>query len=155
MNDRIEKCVEINAPVSRVWKALTDHREFSTWFRVRLDGPFVPGQPSRGNITYPGYEHLRWEATIQKMEPERYFSFTWRPYAADPTRDYSGEEPTLRRVHAREDRQGHAAARGRKRVRQDSARPSRRGLPNEHRRLGRADEKHLAPCPTSGIASFR
>ncbi len=47
MSDRIEKRVEINAPVSRVWRALTDHVEFGEWFRVKLDGPFVPGQVSQ------------------------------------------------------------------------------------------------------------
>jgi uncharacterized protein YndB with AHSA1/START domain len=95
MNDRIEKTIELKSPVSRVWRALTDHREFGAWFRVRLDGPFVPGQVTRGQITYPGYEHLRWEAVIQKMEPERLFSFTWHPYAIDPKADYSKEPPTL------------------------------------------------------------
>ena len=95
MSDRIEKTIELNASVSRVWRALTDHREFGTWFRVRLDGPFVPGQVSRGQITYPGYEHIRWEAVVQKMEPERLFSFTWHPYAVDPKEDYSKEPPTL------------------------------------------------------------
>jgi uncharacterized protein YndB with AHSA1/START domain len=95
MSDRIEKTIDIRAPVSRVWKALTDHREFGTWFRVRIDEPFVPGEVSRGHITYPGYEHVRWEAVIQRMEPERLFSFTWHPYAVDPKVDYSGEPPTL------------------------------------------------------------
>src|ERR1700737_4055918 len=95
MSDRIEKTIELKAPVSRVWRALTDHHEFGTWFRVRLDGPFVPGQVSRGQITYPGYEHLKWEAVVQKMEPERLFSFTWHPYAVDPKADYSKETPTL------------------------------------------------------------
>jgi uncharacterized protein YndB with AHSA1/START domain len=95
MSDRIEKTIELRAPVSRVWRALTDHREFGEWFRVRLEGPFVPGQVSRGRITYPGYEHLRWEAVVQRMEPERLFSFTWHPYAVDPKMDYSGEPPTL------------------------------------------------------------
>jgi uncharacterized protein YndB with AHSA1/START domain len=95
MTDRIEKRLELRAPVSRVWRALTDHREFGEWFRVALEGPFAPGQIARGNMTYPGYEHLRWEATIQRMEPERLFSFTWRPYAIDPAVDYSGETPTL------------------------------------------------------------
>ena len=87
---------ELNAPISRVWLALTDHREFGTWFRVRLDGQFVPGQVSRGQITYPGYEHIRWEAIVQRMEPERLFSFTWHPYAIDPNEDYSGEPPTTK-----------------------------------------------------------
>jgi uncharacterized protein YndB with AHSA1/START domain len=95
MSDLIEKTTELRAPLSRVWRALTDHHEFGQWFRVRLDGPFVPGQVSRGRITYPGYEHLRWEAVVQKMEPERLFSFTWHPYAVDPNTDYSGEPSTL------------------------------------------------------------
>ena len=95
MSDRIEKTIELKAPVSRVWRALTDHQEFGTWFRVRLDGPFVPGQVSRGHIAYPGYEHIRWEAVVQKMEPERLFSFTWHPCAIDPNQDYSGEPSTL------------------------------------------------------------
>jgi uncharacterized protein YndB with AHSA1/START domain len=95
MTDRIEKTIELKAPISRVWRALTDHREFSAWFRVRLDGPFVPGQVSRGQITYPGYEHVRWEAVVQEIEPERLFSFTWHPYAVDPKQDYSDEASTL------------------------------------------------------------
>src|ERR1700680_759978 len=94
-NDRIEKRIELKAPVSRVWNALTDYRKFGEWFRVKLDGPFVPGQVSRGQITYPGYEHLRWEAVVRKIEPERLFSFTWHPYAIDPNEGYSGEPPTL------------------------------------------------------------
>jgi len=32
---------------------------------------------------------------VQKMEPERLFSFTWHPYAIDPKIDYSAETPTL------------------------------------------------------------
>jgi len=95
MEDRIEKTIELKAPLARVWRALTDHREFGKWFRVRLDGPFVPGQVSRGQITHPGYEHVRWEAVVQKIEPERLFSFTWHPYALDPDKDYSGEPQTL------------------------------------------------------------
>lgn len=95
MNDRVEKRIELTASISRVWRALTDYREFGEWFRVKLDGPFVPGQVSTGHITYPGYEHLKWEAVIQKIEPERLFSFTWHPYAVDPTVDYSQEPATL------------------------------------------------------------
>lgn len=93
--DRIEKRIELKVPPSRVWRALTDHREFGEWFRVKLEGPFVPGKVSRGQITHPGYEHVKWEAVVQKMEPERLFSFTWHPYAIDPKIDYSHETPTL------------------------------------------------------------
>src|SRR5690606_29950326 len=95
MNDRIEKRIELAAPVSRVWRALTDHREFGEWFRVELEAPFAPGQESRGHITYPGYEHIQWRAVVRDMVPERLFSFTWHPYAIEPGVDYSGEPPTL------------------------------------------------------------
>ena len=95
MADRIEKKIELKVPVSRVWRALTDYREFGEWFRVKLDGPFVPGAVSRGHITWPGYEHLQWEAVVKAMEPERLFSFTWHPYAVDPKMDYSKEPQTL------------------------------------------------------------
>jgi uncharacterized protein YndB with AHSA1/START domain len=95
MSDRIEKHIELRAPVSKVWRALTDHREFGTWFRVKLDQPFKAGSPSTGHITYPGYEHLKWEANVKSIEPETYFAFTWHPYAVDPDHDYSAEPPTL------------------------------------------------------------
>ena len=94
-NNRIEKKVEIKAPLPRVWRALTDHSQFGEWFRVKLDAPFVPGEASTGYITWPGYEHLKWEAVVQDVEPETYFSFTWHPYAIDPATDYSEETPTL------------------------------------------------------------
>ena len=95
MENRVEKRIELKAPVARVWRALTDYREFGEWFRVKLDGPFVAGEISRGHITHPGYEHVKWEVVVQKMEAERLFSFTWHPYAVDPKIDYSKETPTL------------------------------------------------------------
>jgi len=95
MENTIEKRIELKAPVSRVWRALTDYKEFGEWFRVKLEGPFIAGQTARGQITWPGYEHVVWQAVIQKMEPERLFSFTWHPYTVDPGVDYSKETPTL------------------------------------------------------------
>jgi uncharacterized protein YndB with AHSA1/START domain len=95
MTDRIEKNIELNAPVERVWRALADHEEFGQWFRVKLDGPFVPGEASTGHMTYPGYEHIAWNARVVEMERPRLLSFTWHPYAIDPDKDYSDEQPTL------------------------------------------------------------
>lgn len=95
MQDKIEKRIELKAPVSRVWRALTDYREFSEWFRVKLEGPFVPGRVTSGNVTSKGYEHIKLEATVKELKPESLFSFTWHPYAADPKVDYSKETPTL------------------------------------------------------------
>jgi uncharacterized protein YndB with AHSA1/START domain len=95
MEYRIEKQIELKAPKARVWRALTDHQEFGAWFGVQLERPFVLGEVSRGQITYPGYEHLKWEARVTRMEPQSVFAFTWHPYAVDPKTDYSQETPTL------------------------------------------------------------
>ncbi len=93
--DRIEKQIELKAPVARVWRALTDHKEFGEWFRVNLEGPFVLGETTRGKITCPGYDHLVMEVVVQKMEPERLFSYTWHPTAVEPDVDSSKEPATL------------------------------------------------------------
>lgn len=106
MLNKIEKHIELKAPIARVWRALSDYREFGEWFRVALEGPFVPGEISRGHMTYPGYEHLKWEAVIQRMEPQRLFSYTWHPYAIDPNIDYSGETPTLVEFRLEESKTG-------------------------------------------------
>jgi uncharacterized protein YndB with AHSA1/START domain len=94
-NDKIETQIELNAPISKVWKALTDYEQFGEWFRVKLEAPFEIGKAARGHITYPGYEHYKWEAVVQKMDHEKLFSFTWHPYAVDQKHDYSKEPPTL------------------------------------------------------------
>jgi uncharacterized protein YndB with AHSA1/START domain len=95
MKNQIEKRLELKAPVSKVWHVLADYRKFGQWFHVNIDGPFIPGKIARGKLTFPGYENYPWEVVVQKMEPERLFSFTWHPYALDAKRDYSQETPTL------------------------------------------------------------
>jgi uncharacterized protein YndB with AHSA1/START domain len=95
MGNQIEKQIEIAAPVSRVWQALTDFRQFGEWFMVKMDGPFVAGQRVGGQITYPAYDHLRMEIVVKAIEPETLFSYTWHPFAVDPKVDYTKEEPTL------------------------------------------------------------
>jgi len=95
MTDRIEKSIELRAPVERIWKALTDHAEFGQWFGVNLEGPFIKGEDARGAITTPGYEHIVWRAKVVKMDRPRSFAFTWHPYAIDQAIDYSQEAPTL------------------------------------------------------------
>ncbi len=92
---RIEKIVELKAPVSRVWRAITDHEEFGAWFRVRLDGPSEVGKTTRGNITYPGHEHVEWESLTECIEPERLFSFSWPPSAVDPDNSYDEDAKVL------------------------------------------------------------
>ena len=93
--DRIEKKVVLRAPRSRVWRALTTAEEFGAWFRVKLDGVFAEGVTIRGRITHPGYEHMTMDILVERIQPERYFSYRWHPYAIDPTVDYSAEPTTL------------------------------------------------------------
>ena len=93
--DHIERTILLRAPRSRVWRAVANADEFGEWFRVKLEGPFVVGKQLRGRITYPGYEHVTMEITIEHIEPEQLFSFRWHPYAIDPKTDYSSEPTTL------------------------------------------------------------
>ncbi len=93
--DRIEKTLELDAPVSRVWRALTDFEEFGQWFRVKLDGPFEPGALSTGNMTYPGYEHYPWLATVERMDHESLFSFRWHDFDDKSDVDVSLQPTTL------------------------------------------------------------
>ncbi|WP_337171303.1 SRPBCC family protein [Gemmatimonas aurantiaca] len=114
--NRIEKRVTLNAPVSRVWRALTDTREFGEWFGIRLTGAFVVGQTVSGTFD----ERLSADAvlefqeslgltpspvdipeaptvfcTVQAIEPEHYFSFRWVPFGIDAGVDPATEPTTL------------------------------------------------------------
>jgi uncharacterized protein YndB with AHSA1/START domain len=93
--DRIEKKIRLNAPQSRVWRAISNAREFGEWFKVNLQGAFAAGKSIRGNMLHPGYEHLTIDLMVEQIEPERYFSYRWHPYPVDPKVDYSLEPMTL------------------------------------------------------------
>jgi uncharacterized protein YndB with AHSA1/START domain len=88
--DRIEKRVVLRAPRSRVWRAISDAKEFGTWFRLTVDGPFVAGTTVRGR-----HDNFKVEMRIERIEPERYFSYRWHPYPKDPAKDYAEEPMTL------------------------------------------------------------
>jgi uncharacterized protein YndB with AHSA1/START domain len=89
--DRIEKTMVLRAPRSKVWRALTDPAQFSEWFGARLKDAFDRGARVRGPVTSPGYEHLTMDITIDRVEPERLFSWRWHP-GGDP--DIDPSEPT-------------------------------------------------------------
>ena len=78
-----------------MWRALTNPVEFGTWFGVKVEGTFAPGARVRGAITHKGYEHVTWDITIERMEPERVFSWRWHPHAVEAGVDYSTEPTTL------------------------------------------------------------
>ena len=96
LTDRIEKEILLKAPVSRVWRALSNAEEFGNWFGVALKGQvFAVGKHVRGNITYPGYEHVMFDVVVERMEPERLLAFRWHPHAVERDVDYSPEPTTL------------------------------------------------------------
>jgi uncharacterized protein YndB with AHSA1/START domain len=95
MTDRIEKQIDLKAPRSRVWRALTQAEQFSEWFRMKCHVVFEPGVRFIGEVTYPGHEHLRVEMTIERMEPEHLFSLRWHPNATEVGKDYASEPTTL------------------------------------------------------------
>jgi uncharacterized protein YndB with AHSA1/START domain len=104
--DRIEKKVLLRAPRERVWHAISDAKQFGTWFGVEFDGPFVAGARITGKMTptkvdpaiakmQEPYTGMAFEYTVDRIEPMRLFSFRWHPFAIDPKVDYASEPATL------------------------------------------------------------
>jgi uncharacterized protein YndB with AHSA1/START domain len=104
--DRIEKRILLKTSLTRAWRALSDSTEFGTWFGMRFTGSFTLGAVMHGVIVpttmnaevakaQQAYEGIPFDITIEKMEPERLFSFRWHPGAVDPGIDYSLEPTTL------------------------------------------------------------
>jgi uncharacterized protein YndB with AHSA1/START domain len=104
--DRIEKQIHVRAPRERVWNALVDSKQFAHWFGVTLDGPFVVGRSvtgkNSGSRTNPEVAKMQmehagkpFEIWIEKIEPQKLFSFRWHPHAVDTNVDYSNEPTTL------------------------------------------------------------
>jgi uncharacterized protein YndB with AHSA1/START domain len=104
--DRIEKKVLLRAPRERVWRAISDAKQFGSWFGVEFDAPFAPGARMSGRMTptqvdaavakmQAPYAGMAFDCTIDRIEPIRLFSFRWHPFAIDPEVDYSHEPTTL------------------------------------------------------------
>jgi len=104
--DRIEKKVLLRAPLDRVWRAISDAKEFGAWFGVAFDGLFAAGARLTGRMVptkadpdvakaQEAYAGMRFEFTVDRIEPMRLFSFRWHPFAIDPDVDYSSEPMTL------------------------------------------------------------
>lgn len=86
----------LKAPRARMWRALSNAEEFGNWFGVALKGmTFAAGERVKGNVTYPGYEHVVFGIVIERMEPEKLLSWRWHPAAIDNSVDYSQEPTTL------------------------------------------------------------
>ena len=87
MADRIERQILVKAPRPKVWQALTDAKQFATWFGTEIEGEFAPGASVWMISRQAGYEG-RFEIRIEEMTPELRLSWHWHPGApgrvADP-----------------------------------------------------------------------
>jgi uncharacterized protein YndB with AHSA1/START domain len=103
--DRIEKVILLRAPLRRVWRAVSDAKEFGKWFGVEFEGPFVAGQAMKGKIVptkvdpvvaklQEPLEGTPFDWTVEKIEPESLISFRWHPFAIEKGHDYSREPTT-------------------------------------------------------------
>ena len=93
--DRIEKKIQLRHPPAKVWRALTDSKEFGKWFGAVFTEPFKLGARVSGKVTHKGYEHMTMDVTIERMEPQRVFAWRWHPGACEPGQDVSDEPTTL------------------------------------------------------------
>jgi uncharacterized protein YndB with AHSA1/START domain len=85
ISDRIQRTVELKSSRERVWNAITTEAEFEQWFGVKfLEGRFQPGARMRVRSTHPGYEHIEFDMTIEKMDAPKLFSWRWIPGATQP-----------------------------------------------------------------------
>ena len=104
--DRIEKSVFLRAPLARVWRAVSDAKEFGGWFGVALDGPFAPGakltariaptkvDPEVAKMQEP-HAGTTFDITVERVEPMRSLSFRWHPFSVEEGVDYAKEPSTL------------------------------------------------------------
>ena len=104
--DRIEKKILLRAPRERVWRAISDAKQFGSWFGVTFDGPFAEGARLNAKITpttvdaevakmQEPYAGKAFEWTVERIEPLRFISFRWHPYAIEEGVEYSKEPTTL------------------------------------------------------------
>lgn len=88
---RIDRAVEIRATRERVWRALTNPAELSSWFKVSIEGEIAPGEEIWMVSQYPGHEGRRFVVRIVEMTPPSRFAWQWHPGAVDPQVDYAKE----------------------------------------------------------------
>ncbi|MGV3580808.1 MAG: SRPBCC family protein [Methylophilus sp.] len=98
LENSIERQIEINAPISRVWEALTNSESFGQWFGANFNSPFVVGKTTKARNTAKGYE-MNMEFIVKEIKPQTYFAYAWHPFPLDNTFDYSKEDPTLVEFH--------------------------------------------------------
>ena len=94
-SDRIEKEVVIDAAREKVWRALTDAREFGAWFGVRAEGTFEPGARIEGEVLDPQWAHVPFEIDIDRVDKGVLLAWRWaNPDPKAPAIDLAKEPKT-------------------------------------------------------------
>ena len=104
--DKIEKKIVLKASRDRVWRAISDAKNFGVWFGVDFDGPFVAGKWLAGRIVptqvdpdvakmQEEHRGTPFQILMETIQPMERFAFSWHPYAVDKAKDYAQEPTTL------------------------------------------------------------
>jgi uncharacterized protein YndB with AHSA1/START domain len=91
---RIDRGIDINAPVERVWRALTDAAELSAWFQVKIDGVIEPGHTVWMTSVLPSHAGMRFDVEIVELSRPSRVVWRWHPGEIEPGTDYSREPRT-------------------------------------------------------------
>jgi uncharacterized protein YndB with AHSA1/START domain len=81
--DQIEREIVIDAPVSRVWAALTQAEHIGAWFGDA--GADIDPRPG-GALVIRWREHGVFPTVIERFEPERVFAWRWAHAAGEQPR---------------------------------------------------------------------
>ena len=91
---RIDRSIDIQAPVDRVWRALTDPAELSAWFQVKIDGEIQSGRTVWMTSVLPAHAGVRFDVEIAELTPPSRVVWRWHPGDIDAAVDYSDEPRT-------------------------------------------------------------
>jgi uncharacterized protein YndB with AHSA1/START domain len=104
--DKIEKQIVLHARPRTVWRAVSDAKQFGSWFKAKFDAPFEFGASVRGTIVPATVEPevaimqepcggRPIQIEIEDMYREQLFSFRWHPSVLEGNRNYAAEPMTL------------------------------------------------------------
>lgn len=103
--DTIRKTARLDAPLARVWQAISDSRQFGAWFGAEFDGPFTAGasltarirpttvDPEVARLQEPHAGHP-FEIEVTEVESPHRLAFRWHPHGTGGP-EHPGDPTTL------------------------------------------------------------
>jgi uncharacterized protein YndB with AHSA1/START domain len=80
-SDRIEREVQIDAPVETVWSIVTEPRNITRWFADEAEVDLRPG----GELVFRFDSGVDGKGVVERVEPPHRFAFRW--ISPEPERD--------------------------------------------------------------------